>query len=95
VQASTGDLAKLALDAKLVDGLKTPHEMESCWRSAARRTRQGRRSFRQVDMYDYLARNARPALLDQQAKVAVVVAQGEIVDGKQPQGTSAAIPPPS
>jgi protease-4 len=89
VQAEHGDLAKLALDAKLVDGLKTPHEMEALLaQRGAKDKGKDADAFRQVDMYDYLAAHRKvPGLLDEQPKVAVVVAQGEIVDGKQPQGT--------
>jgi protease-4 len=84
-----GDLAKLALDAKLVDGLKTPHEMEQMLAErGAPDDSDGSAGFRSVDLFDYLAQHREtPALLDKQAKVAVVVAQGEISDGKQPQGT--------
>ena len=89
VQANKGDLAKLALDAKLVDGLKTPHEMEALLaQRGAKDEGKDADAFRQVGMYDYLAQHRQaPALLDHQAKVAVVVAQGEINSGKQPQGT--------
>ncbi len=89
VQADQGDLAKLALESKLVDGLKTPHEMEQMLAKLGAKD-EGKDSdpFRQVDLADYLAQNRpAPALLDRQAKVAVVVAQGEINPGKQPQGT--------
>jgi len=89
VKAEQGDMAKLALDAKLVDGLKTPHEMEALLaQRGAKDEGKDADPFRQVDMYEYLAAHRQVRdLLDKQAKVAVVVAQGEIVDGKQPQGT--------
>jgi protease-4 len=89
VKANAGDLAKLALDSKLVDGLKTPDEMEKLLaQRGAKDEGKDADPFRQIGVYDYLARNRQaPALLDHQAKVAVVVAQGEINSGKQPQGT--------
>jgi protease-4 len=89
VKANAGDLAKLALDSKLVDGLKTPDEMEKLLaQRGAKDEGKDADPFRQIGVYDYLARNRQaPALLDHQAKVAVVVAQGEINPGKQPQGT--------
>ena len=87
LQAVRGDLAKLALDAGLVDGLKTQHEFEKllgekgAWDEEAH-------SFRQVGMYPYLLqRRGGGGLLDRNGEVAVVVAQGEITDGDQPPGT--------
>ena len=88
VQAANGDLAQLALDAGLVDGLKTREEFEAmvgkqgAWDEDAH-------SFRQVGLYPYLLqrRTGRGGLLDRRGEVAVVVAQGEITDGDQPPGT--------
>jgi protease-4 len=86
VKAAQGDLAKLALDAKLVDGLKTSHEMEVLL--AQRGATDDALGFRQVELEGYLAQHREIAgLLGGGDKVAVVVAQGEISDGKQPQGT--------
>ena len=87
IAAVNGDLAQLALNEKLVDGLKTAHEMESL---LARRGATGEDglSFRQIDLSTYLAHVQGHALhLSSKSQVAVVVAQGEISDGKQPQGT--------
>ena len=87
VKAADGDLAKLALEAKLVDGLKTPHQMEELLAERGARDADSD-TFRQVDMYRYLGMHRDvPGLLGGKDKVAVVVAQGEISDGKQPQGT--------
>jgi protease-4 len=87
VKAVNGDLARLALDAKLVDGLKTPHELDALLgeRGAWDKDEE---TFRQVDFDDYLARQQSPARLakDTEAQVAVVVASGEISGGKQPPG---------
>ena len=87
VKAVQGDLAQLALNEKLVDGLKTPHEIETLLaeRGAFDEDEQ---SFRQIGLYPYLAQHKdKSALLGNRAQVAVVVAQGEISDGKQPQGS--------
>jgi protease-4 len=87
VQASQGDLAQLALDDKLVDALKTPNEVEQllAQRGAADKEDE---TFRQIGLWSYLAQvKSNGGLLDGRDKVAVVVAQGEISDGKQPQGS--------
>ena len=86
VQAHGGDTAKLALDEKLVDGLKMPHELEQMLveRGAAG---DDDVSFRQIGLDGYLAHLGRANLgLDPRPQVAVVVAQGEIVDGDMPPG---------
>ena len=86
VKAVQGDLAQLALNEKLVDGLKTPHEVEALLAERGALDSDGQ-SFRQVGLYPYLAqhKNGRK-LLRNRPQVAVVVAQGEISDGEQPQG---------
>jgi protease-4 len=89
VKAAHGDLAQLALDAKLVDGLKTPHEMEEMLgdRGAWDKDED---QFRQVGFDDYLAHVEAEQRLDgsaRDAEVAVVVAEGEISSGMQPPGT--------
>jgi protease-4 len=87
VQAVNGDLAQLALNEKLVDGLKTPNEVEKLLAEAGAWDADGA-SFRQVGLYPYLAQaKGKAGILDPRDKVAVVVAQGEITDGEQPQGT--------
>jgi protease-4 len=86
VQASEGDLAQLALDEKLVDALKTPNEVEHLLADRGAADREDD-TFRQIGLSSYLAQVKNGGLLDNRDKVAVVVAQGEISDGKQPQGT--------
>jgi len=88
VKAVDGDLAQLALNEHLVDALKTPHEVEVLLAAAGAADDEGD-GFRQVGLYPYLAQAKAKGngLLDGRDKVAVVVAQGEISDGKQPQGT--------
>jgi protease-4 len=90
VKAANGDLAQLALDARLVDGLKTPHELEEmlgergAWDDEEH-------TFRQISFDDYLTRQKGPPRFDghspdEGAEVAVVVASGEISSGVQPPG---------
>ena len=85
VAAAKGDLAQLALNEKLVDGLKTAHDMESLLAQRGATGEDGV-SFRQIELSAYLA-HARGLQMNSKSQVAVVVAQGEIADGKQPQGT--------
>jgi protease-4 len=86
VKAEHGDLAQMALDAKLVDGLKTPHEIETLL-SERGAYDDDAKTFRQIELYPYLAQHKEKTnLLGDRPQVAVVVAQGEIGDGKLPQG---------
>ncbi|MFT3808142.1 signal peptide peptidase SppA [Arenimonas sp.] len=87
VQAAKGDIAQLALDTKLVDALKTPHQIEELL-SERGAFDEERGSFRQIDLNAYL-RQLGPAnsLIASGDQVAIVVASGEIVDGKQAPGT--------
>jgi protease-4 len=87
VQAAEGNLGQLALDEKLVDGLRTGHEFEQMLveRGALDEDTQ---SFRQIGLDGYLMQINRPHLAaDKQPRVAVVVAQGEITYGEQAPGT--------
>jgi len=86
IQAANGDLAELALQQKLVDKLATQDEFRAVMieRGAAD---EDEHTFRQVSLEDYVGFLDRETLpLDPRPKVAVVVAQGEIVDGDQPPG---------
>ncbi|MFD2368253.1 signal peptide peptidase SppA [Pseudoduganella sp. GCM10020061] len=78
-----GDLARVTLDSKLVDGLKTRDEIRTMMikRGVAD---DGGDSFRQVSFSDYLERN-RPKLFGE--GVAVIVASGTIRDGSAGPGT--------
>ncbi len=78
-----GDLARLALDAKLVDALKTREELRQLLIERGARDERGK-SFRQVGFDDYRSRLA-PPKRDGDA-LAVVVAEGEISDGEAPPG---------
>lgn len=75
--AVNGDSAQLALDGKLVDGIKTRDEMRALMIKRGAPDADGN-SFRQIGFDDYLARNHPKAFGD---AVGVIVAAGEISDG--------------
>jgi len=79
LEAQRGDTAKLALQEKLIDGIKTRDEMRELLMSRGAKDAEGK-SFRRVSMGEYLA-HIKPQPASQAATVAVVVAEGEIVDG--------------
>jgi protease-4 len=78
-----GDIGKLALENKLVDGLKTRDELRDMMtkRGAADKEK---KSFRQVAFNDYLDRQHEKLFGD---AVGVIVATGEISDGNAPPGS--------
>jgi protease-4 len=87
VKTAKGDLAQLALEHKLVDALKTPHEVETLLSQRGAYDKDAD-SFRQIGVDAYLAQHGDAgSLLGHKPQVAVVVAEGEISDGKQPQGS--------
>ncbi|WP_374602091.1 signal peptide peptidase SppA [Arenimonas sp.] len=87
VQAVGGDLGKLAVDEKLVDGLRTREEMREML-VARGALDEEEDTFQQVDMRSYLRQQSLQHLsLDGRPQVAVVVAQGPITDGEQAPGT--------
>ncbi|MCE5231769.1 MAG: signal peptide peptidase SppA [Mizugakiibacter sp.] len=85
IAAAQGDLAALAQKLKLVDGLATRAELVAMLRKAGAPDRGGH-GFRGVALDDYLASMRTQALAIGKPRVAVVVAEGEIVGGKQPPG---------
>jgi protease-4 len=80
-----GDLARLALEQKLVDEIATRPEARAQLRATGvpDATSDG---FRQIDWRSYLATIDRETMPNLGPAVAVVVAQGEIVPGERPQG---------
>jgi len=82
--SSGGDAARMALQAKMVDGLKTRDELRN-WMVAHGAGDDEKKSFRQVSFDDYLARLPGPKLSGD--AIGVVVAEGEIIDGDAPAGT--------
>lgn len=86
LEAAHGDAARLAERLKLVDGLATRDQMVAMLRRQGVPADRHGLGIRKVDLRGYLAR-VRPHPLDgQHADVAVVVAEGDIVDGEQPPG---------
>jgi protease-4 len=81
-----GDFARFALDLGLVDKLlsrpEANLELESLGAAG-----DGSEGFRQVDFERYLALTDRQKWPKKAQKVMIVVAEGEIVEGAQPQGT--------
>ncbi len=86
IASARGDLGQLSLDQHLVDGLATPAELEAMMRKEGVPAGKKGEGFRQVSLARYGAN-----LPDDDGGlapgVAVVVAEGEISGGKQPQGT--------
>jgi protease-4 len=80
--AAGGDTARLALQAGLVDALKTRDEMRALFVERGAEDKKGK-TFRQVALGAYLAR-VEPR--DEGDVVAVVVAQGAIGNGRAPSG---------
>ena len=80
--AAGGDAAQLALAAKLVDRLVTPEQLRALMLAQGASDDEGK-TFRQVRLADYL-----PLVKPREGKnaVAVVVAEGSIVDGNAPPG---------
>ncbi len=86
VTAVAGDLSRLAVDQKLVDALLTRAQLRQRMLDAGIPD-EAETGFRQVGFHDYLARlNARPQFPGKH-QVAIVVAEGEMIDGKQMSGT--------
>lgn len=82
-----GDAARLALEARQVDALKTRDELRAMLIERGARDADSK-SFRQVSFETYLARIT-PVVtgLATGSAIGVVVAEGEIVDGQAPAGT--------
>jgi protease-4 len=79
--AAKGDPAQLALQAKLVDGLKTRDQMRELLIGKGAKDEQSK-SFRQVSLADYMAYVKDAGTPNKlQPGLGVVVAEGEIVDG--------------
>jgi protease-4 len=84
--AAKGDPAQLALQAKLVDGLKTRDQMRELLIGKGAKDEQSK-SFRQVSLGEYLAYVKDAGAPNKvQPGVGIVVAEGEIVDGESGPG---------
>jgi protease-4 len=86
VAAAGGDTAKVAKDSGLVSGLKTSEEVEDLLIELAGAD-PGGKSYRQISVADYLrATHAEDKQRGKGQAVGVVIASGEILDGKQSPG---------
>ncbi|HEY4561239.1 MAG TPA: signal peptide peptidase SppA, partial [Lysobacter sp.] len=87
VQAAEGDLARLALDQKLVDGLKTLEEVHQLLAERGEADDDSDSGVREVAYDDYLKHLTSPVPgADTRPQVAVVVAEGQIMGGEQNPG---------
>lgn len=82
--AAEGDIGRLALNERLVDGLKTRDQFrDQLLQAGAPRSQQDNETFRQVSLYAYLRGSSHPLGGD---AIGVIVAQGEITGGEAQQG---------
>ena len=87
VAAAEGDLARFALQQKLVDGLKTREEVDALLTERGVADGDADGGYRQIGLGDYLTQlDARRSPMDSRPQVAVVVAEGEIGGGDLPAG---------
>ncbi len=82
--ATGGDRARFALDEKLVDGLKTRDELRSLMLQRGKPDTE-HKTFRQIALEEYRA--GLPESGDRSRQVGIVVAEGTISDGNEPQGS--------
>jgi protease-4 len=87
LQAVNGDMTQYALDAKLVDSIKSREEFRQDLIALVGES--DKHSFNQIQFKDYQAQVLLPAHYDNPLteKVAVVVARGTIIDGSAKAGT--------
>ena len=87
IAAAQGDLARYALQQKLVDGLKTREEVDDMLTKAGKADEDADGGFRQINADAYLAHLNAARAVDTRPQVAVVVAEGSITGGEQPPGS--------
>jgi len=78
LESTDGDMARLALEAQLVDELLTPDAFRA---RVADELDTGVDDVKSVELREYVARNPRPALRVQANKVGVITASGAISSG--------------
>lgn len=87
VEGVKGNLGQLALDQGLVDALKTRDQLRVELIEKGAKDEENE-TFRQIDLGDYIAHiDLHTMPTPGRPEVAIVVAQGDIVDGDQPPGT--------
>jgi protease IV len=89
MRAAQGDTARVALDAGLIDGLRSVGEIEARLAEAGGRDRHG--NYVSVHAEDYLAairaKAPRRSTRDAPPAVGLIIARGDILPGDQPPGT--------
>ncbi|MEE4245230.1 MAG: signal peptide peptidase SppA [Kangiellaceae bacterium] len=88
MKSTNGDFATIALDQKLVDGLKSRPEFREMMIDIVGENKTGN-SFKQVSHNNYL-KAIKPAsdfISPSRDRVAIIVAKGAIMDGNQKEGT--------
>lgn len=87
IESVQGDLAKYALQARLVDGLKTREEVDDLLTKRGVEDTDADGGFRQASLDEYIVHlDGALQAVDPRPQVAVVVAEGEITGGEQPPG---------
>ncbi|WP_020396856.1 signal peptide peptidase SppA [Thiolinea disciformis] len=84
LEAAGGDLAKMALDQGLVTGLKEIQQLRNEFIAAGAEDKENH-TFRQIGFESYLA--SLGAVDSSGDAVGIIVAEGEIIDGKAPRQT--------
>ena len=81
-----GDTAILALETGLVDGLKTREELRNYLTELTGKNTKG--DFKQIGMNDYMSSVSRSFIASpaKNGSVGIIIAQGAILNGKQPVG---------
>ena len=88
IAAAGGDLARYALQQKLVDGLKTEEQVDDLLAERGVADADAEDGFREVALDGYLKHiDSGLEAVDGRPQIAVVVAEGEIAGGKQPPGS--------
>jgi protease IV len=86
IASTQGDLAQLALNEHLIDGMATPEDLVAMMRKEGVPAGRGGNGFRQIDLAGYVRRIANDDQLFTPG-VTVVVAEGEIAGGKASPGS--------
>jgi len=87
IAAAGGDMARYALQQKLVDALKTEQEVDELLAGRGVADEDAEHGFRAVDLDGYLRHLDRGLeAVDERPEIAIVVAEGEISGGVQPPG---------
>lgn len=88
IQAAGGDMARYALQQKLIDGLKTEQDIDDLMAQRGVADDSAPDGFREIDLAAYLRHIDRGLdAVDERPQVAIVVAEGEIAGGEQPPGS--------